>query len=64
MNMLDLYTDYLICKNKYVTATGLSVLVGSEYTHDKVSRLQHVANSVGEMVLNIRTGYAVVCQTY
>ena len=24
MDMLDIYTDYLICQNKYATATGLS----------------------------------------
>jgi hypothetical protein len=38
MDMLDLYTDYLICQNKYATATGLSELLDGEFTHDKVSR--------------------------
>jgi hypothetical protein len=38
MDMLDLYTDYLICQNKYATATGLSELLDGELTHDKVSR--------------------------
>jgi hypothetical protein len=27
MDMLDLYSDYLIFQNKYATATGLSDLV-------------------------------------
>jgi len=38
MEMLDVYTDYLICQNKYATATGLSSLLGGEITHDKVTR--------------------------
>jgi hypothetical protein len=35
--ILDIYTDYLICQNKYATATGLSDLV-PEVSHDKISR--------------------------
>ena len=38
MDMLDIYTDYLICQNKYATATGLSELVDGEFSHDKVTR--------------------------
>ena len=38
MDMLDIYTDYLICQNKYATATGLSEMVGGEFSHDKVTR--------------------------
>ncbi|CEG57664.1 TPA: transposase [Legionella pneumophila] len=38
MNMLDLYSDYLIFQNKYATATGLSDLVDGAFTHDKVTR--------------------------
>ena len=38
MQMLDLYTDYLICQNKYATATGLSDMVDGEFSHDKVTR--------------------------
>ncbi|HAT1972244.1 TPA: transposase [Legionella pneumophila] len=38
MDMLDLYTDYLICQNKYATATGLSELLDGEFAHDKVTR--------------------------
>jgi hypothetical protein len=38
MDMLDLYSDYLIFQNKYATATGLSELVDGEFTHDKVTR--------------------------
>ncbi len=30
VDMLDLYTDYLISQNKYATATGLSNLVDNE----------------------------------
>lgn len=38
MDMLDLYTDYLICQNKYATATGLSELLDGEFAHDKVTQ--------------------------
>ena len=36
--MLDICTDYLICQNKYATATGLSDMVDGEFSHDKVNR--------------------------
>ena len=36
--MLDIYTDYLICQNKYATATGLSEMLDGDFSHDKVSR--------------------------
>jgi len=38
MDMLDLYTDYLICQNHHATATGLSNMLDGEFSHDKVSR--------------------------
>lgn len=38
MQMLDIYTDYLISQNKYATATGLSDLVDGAISHDQVSR--------------------------
>lgn len=38
MDILDLYTDYLICQNKYATATGLSDLLSGDISHDKVTR--------------------------
>lgn len=38
MDMLDIYADYLICQNKYATATGVSDLVdGESLNYDKVS---------------------------
>ena len=36
--LLDLYSDYLICQNQYSTATGLSALTNGEVSHDKVTR--------------------------
>lgn len=36
--VLDIYTDYLICQNKYATATGLSDLTNGDVSHDQVSR--------------------------
>ena len=36
--ILDLYTDYLICQNKYATATGLSDLLSGSISHDKITR--------------------------
>ena len=38
MDMLDIYTDYLICQNKYATATGLSEILAGDIAHDKVTR--------------------------
>ncbi|MDF1756862.1 MAG: IS701 family transposase, partial [Legionellaceae bacterium] len=38
MDMLDIYTDYLICQNKYATATGLADMLDGDLSHDKVSR--------------------------
>ena len=38
MDMLDIYTDYLICQNHHATATGLSDMLDGEFSHDKVSR--------------------------
>lgn len=36
--ILDLYTDYLICSMGQTTATGLSETLGNSISHDKVSR--------------------------
>ena len=36
--LLDLYTDYLISSFSYTTATGLSALLGSDISHDKITR--------------------------
>ncbi len=37
-NVLDIYTDYLICQNKYATATGLSDLLSGDISHDKITK--------------------------
>lgn len=37
-DILDVYTDYLICQNKYATATGLSDLVSGDLSHDKITK--------------------------
>ena len=37
-DLLDLYSDYLICQNKYATATGLSDMLSAEISHDKITR--------------------------
>ena len=36
--LLDIYTDYLICQNQQATATGLSQLLDGLISHDKVTR--------------------------
>lgn len=36
--LLDIYTDYLICQNKYATATGLSDMLSGDISHDKITR--------------------------
>jgi DDE superfamily endonuclease len=38
MDMLDIYSDYLICQNKYATATGLSAILDGELSHDSITR--------------------------
>lgn len=37
-DLLDIYTDYLICQNKYATATGLSAMLSGDVSHDQVTR--------------------------
>ena len=36
-NLLDIYSDYLICQNKYAAATGLSDMVSGDISHDKIT---------------------------
>ena len=36
--LLDIYTDYLICQNQQATATGLSQLLDGLISHDKITR--------------------------
>jgi hypothetical protein len=38
MNLLELYTDYLISAFSYTTATGLSAMTGGVVSHDKITR--------------------------
>ncbi|MGL6035587.1 MAG: transposase [Legionella sp.] len=52
MDMLDIYTDYLICQNKYATATGLSDMVGDEFSHDKVTRFLRQGDFDSKMLWN------------
>ena len=37
--LIDLYSDYLICSSRQTTATGLSELTGGMISHDKITRL-------------------------
>ena len=39
MDLLDIYSDYLISQNHYATATGLAAIFNGEISHDQVSRL-------------------------
>lgn len=36
--LLDLYSDYLICSFGQTTATGLSALLAGSLSHDKITR--------------------------
>ena len=38
MNLLELYTDYLLSAFSYTTATGLSAMTGGAVSHDKITR--------------------------
>ena len=37
-DILDIYTDYLICQNQHATAIGLSNLLEGDLSHDQVTR--------------------------
>ena len=37
-DILDLYSDYLLCSNGQATATGLSSIVEGNISHDKITR--------------------------
>ena len=37
--ILDIYSDYLICSFSHVTATGLSKALDGQISHDKITRL-------------------------
>lgn len=37
--ILDLYSDYLICSFSHVTATGLSKALDRQVSHNKITRL-------------------------
>ena len=50
MDMLDIYTDYLICQNKYATATGLSDMLDGEFSHDKVTRFLRLGDFDSKML--------------
>ena len=43
MNLLDIYTDYLITSTKYTTATGLSKIFSESLSHDKITRFLNSA---------------------
>ena len=37
-DILDIYTDYLICQNQQAIAIGLANLLDSELSHDQITR--------------------------
>ena len=37
-DILDIYTDYLICQNQYATAIGLANLLDGALSHDQITR--------------------------
>jgi len=37
-NMLELYSDYLLCSTRQTTATGLSSLSNGSLSHDRITR--------------------------
>ena len=38
LDLLDIYSDYLISQNSHATATGLAAIFDGEISHDQVSR--------------------------
>ena len=41
LEMLDIYSDYLISQNNQASATGLSDLLENQISHDKITRFLH-----------------------
>lgn len=37
-DILDIYTDYLICQNQHATEIGLSNLLEGELSHEQITR--------------------------
>ena len=52
MDMLDIYTDYLICQNKHATATGLSEMLDGDIAHDKVTRFLRLSKFTSKSLWN------------
>ena len=42
--LLDIYSDYLICQNKYATATGLSDMLSGDISHDQITKYLNSAD--------------------
>jgi hypothetical protein len=38
LDLLDIYSDYLISQNHYATSTGLAHMFQGEISHDQMSR--------------------------
>ena len=47
-NLLDIYSDYLITKNSYTTATGLSQMLDGQISHDKITRFLNSDNATSK----------------
>jgi SRSO17 transposase len=55
-NILDLYTDYLICNMGLATATGLSSILDNQHSHDKITRfIGGVNGSSKQLWLNVKS---------
>lgn len=48
MEILDLYSDYLISQNKHATSTGLSSLLEGDISHDKITRFLNSEKFTGK----------------
>mgnify|MGYP007121978342 CR=1 FL=1 len=42
MDLLDIYSDYLISQNHHATGTGLASMLDGEASHDQISRSKTV----------------------
>lgn len=49
-NMMDLYTDYLICNNSLASATGLSNMLDNKISHDKITRFINKLDSSPQLL--------------
>jgi hypothetical protein len=55
--ILDLYSDYLLCSSKQTTATGLAALTDGAVSHDQITRFLAEGELDEKDLWSIKTNY-------